>query len=203
MSQSLLVFAKAPHLGSVKTRIAQTLGEHVALNVYETLLRSLADIIHHKNWRSHLWSDTHWPLDHSFPYQFDSFSLQKGADLGQKMLFTFTSHFNQGASRVIIIGADSPDISPEIIQVGFDSLKEKDVVLGPAEDGGYYLIGLSKSIPELFENIAWSTSEVFSSTIRKITAGGYSYALLPMLSDIDTATDWEKYLARQKAFKKD
>ena len=121
------------------------------------------------------------------------FSPQQGSDLGERMLNAFKHVFEKGCKRAVLIGSDCPDISRDIITQSFDILKAKHIVLGPAYDGGYYLIGVREPKPELFSNIEWGTEKVLSQTIDKINAAGLSLGLLPMLRDIDRVEDLQYY----------
>ena len=95
--------------------------------------------------------------------------------------------------KALIIGSDCPGLTPEILDAGYRSLDEKDIVLGPADDGGYYLLGCIELHPALFANIKWSTPSVLDQTIEKIKEANLSYCLLEKLHDIDTAEDWIRY----------
>ena len=118
--------------------------------------------------------------------------LQKGVHLGERMQAAFQLAFEQH-SKVIIIGSDCASLDTQLIESAFNQLDEHPFVIGPAKDGGYYLLGMNAFYPSLFENIAWSTETVLPSTIQRIQALNKSYALLPELSDIDFEEDWEKY----------
>ena len=101
----------------------------------------------------------------------------------------FSDLFDQGYSKVLIIGTDCPELSPEIIIAAFDSLNTHDIVIGPARDGGYYLLGMKKLCPDLFNNISWSTDQVLQQTLRACVDSGLSNRLLDELSDIDNEED--------------
>jgi hypothetical protein len=118
--------------------------------------------------------------------------LQEGDDLGERMQRAFAVGFRHDGP-VVIIGSDCAQLTPQIVRDAFTQLEDHDFVVGPADDGGYYLLGMRTYTPSIFDNIVWSTEEVFPATIRKMTDAGWSYALLPTLSDIDYAEDWERY----------
>jgi glycosyltransferase A (GT-A) superfamily protein (DUF2064 family) len=105
------------------------------------------------------------------------------------MLGAFGRHFREGASRVVLIGSDCPGVDRLTVQHAFEALAENDVVLGPSEDGGFYLIGLAAPAPGLFRRVAWSTGAVLTQTIRNAERLGLRVGLLPALRDIDTAED--------------
>ena len=118
--------------------------------------------------------------------------LQQGPDLGEKMKNAFQVVF-QTHQKIVIIGSDCASLTEEIINKAFEKLSEYPFVIGPATDGGYYLLGMNHYSPAIFDNIAWSTSQVFPKTIEIIESLGKKYYLLPELSDIDTEEDWKKY----------
>ncbi|MGH7889997.1 MAG: TIGR04282 family arsenosugar biosynthesis glycosyltransferase, partial [Thermodesulfobacteriota bacterium] len=119
------------------------------------------------------------------------FSLlpQRGNSLGQKMASAFDTVFSLGVEKAVIIGTDCIDISVEIISEAFDSLQTTDVVLGPAQDGGYYLLGLTKQNPEIFNNIDWGTEFVLPQTLKKIKEKRLHFELLKTLRDVDKVSD--------------
>jgi hypothetical protein len=114
---------------------------------------------------------------------------QIDGDLGARMTAAFQNCFNSGIDKVAIIGTDCPDLKPEILVSAFDELSQHDLVLGPAKDGGYYLIGLRRAIPELFGSIKWGTDEVFVKTRAIAQNLDLSIAYLPTLADIDRPDD--------------
>ena len=189
----LIIFVKNPIPGKVKTRLAQTIGNEKALVVYQNLLfctlkitkaaancdKSVfyADYIDHKD----IWSEGDFEKH-----------LQKGDSLGARMLNAFESNFQKGYKNVILIGSDCAELTTEIIGLAFNSLENNDVVIGPASDGGYYLIGMNFLIKDVFENKKWSSNSVLSDTLTDLEKNNRSYHLLPELNDIDDEEDWEK-----------
>lgn len=196
---ALIVFVKNPQAGRVKTRIAAEAGAEKALEIYLELL----DITR----RQALTFDSEWYIfysDHidnhdAWPDQY-SRHLQHGSDLGERMFNAFVKIFSSlppdEKCKVILMGSDCPDINATILQQASTQLDEADCVIGPAVDGGYYLIGFSV-IPDkcIFSGISWSTSSVYSDTIKKLAEAGYSLGVLPVLSDVDTLADWHRYLS--------
>lgn len=191
-TQALIIFIRNPELGKAKTRLAKSLGDEKTLQIYEALLghtRKIALELDVSRWLfySHFidteddWSNT------AFEKQ-----LQIDGDLGQKIHFGFEQAFREH-DKVLIIGSDCASLTAQIVQDGFDALDRNDFVLGPALDGGYYLLGMRQFTPSLFQDIPWSTDEVAQLTLAKMKAMGASCHLLPPLSDIDYAEDWEKY----------
>ncbi|MDA2918083.1 TIGR04282 family arsenosugar biosynthesis glycosyltransferase [Desulfobacterota bacterium AH_259_B03_O07] len=114
---------------------------------------------------------------------------QDGDSLGNRMANAFDTVFSQGYNKAIIIGTDCMEISIDLISRAFQSLSKTEVVLGPSEDGGYYLIGLNKTIHEIFYGIQWSTKHVLHQTLNKLTRRNHEYQLLETLRDIDTIRD--------------
>ena len=193
MTPTLLIFIKNPELGKAKTRLAQSVGDERALQIYQALLghtRSIAQQVPAQRmlfYSSFIDGEDQWPLTH-----FDKY-LQASGDLGTRMTMAFEQAFEQGGGPVLIIGSDCAQLTADIIQQGITSLAENDFVIGPAEDGGYYLIGMQHFRPEVFQAIEWSTEQVFAQTQAIIEQHGWSLALLPTLSDIDYEEDWEKH----------
>lgn len=121
------------------------------------------------------------------------FFRQRGKDLGERLRHAFGKAFQHGARAAVAIGSDAPQLSCATLRRAFRLLKKKNVVLGPAEDGGYYLIGLDHLYPKIFRGISWSTEQVLQQTLFQLKAGNLSYGLLPTLWDIDTLADWQRF----------
>ncbi len=186
MSELLIVFVKNPELGKVKTRLAKDIGNKDALAVYQKLLKTTieaaqdcrADVCFYF---SNSVDANIWPKDQS--------KIQSGDDLGEKMKNAFQDGFSEGYERIVIIGSDLPDMSSDLINKSFQSLSFMDTVIGPASDGGYYLLGMKKMMTELFENVRWSSDEVLETTLERLTKKKESYFLLETKNDIDTSDD--------------
>jgi uncharacterized protein len=194
----LLIFIKNPQLGKVKTRIACTTNDAFALSIYQQLLQTTLENtlkVNHTRWL--FYSDFIEKKD-NWNEGFFSKKLQNEGDLGQRMEIAFQSAFDSKASKVVIIGSDCPDLSPDIINEAFFQLNSNDFVLGPTFDGGYYLLGMNAFHAEVFRNMAWSTDIVFSTTCRIIQQLDKSVALMPMLNDIDTEADWQRWKSKLK-----
>lgn len=117
------------------------------------------------------------------------YQQQSEGDIGCRMGSAFQASFEAGMNHVVLIGTDCPDLNAQLLAQAFQSLEQHDLVLGPAEDGGYYLIGLRRLIPELFIGISWSTAEVLQQTQSIARNIGLAVAYLPLLSDIDRPED--------------
>jgi uncharacterized protein len=192
----LLIFIKNPVLGKVKTRLANTVGDHKALDIYKDLLvitRQNSQKVYAKRWL--LYSDFIDENDDWSEVDFEK-KLQSLGDLGQRMESAFQSAFENNASKVVIIGSDCPHLSPEIINDAFLQLDTHDFVLGPTLDGGYYLLGMKAMQADLFRDIPWSTSVVCAKTQEKIEKLLKTVVFLPFLNDIDTEIDYINYLLK-------
>lgn len=190
---ALLVFIKNPILGTAKTRLAATVGNEEALKIYKELLRHTREVSLKVNAKRHLFY-SHF-IDNNDEWNNQDFQkhLQSDGDLGEKMADGFQTAFQKKHQNIVIIGSDCASLTSEIIEQAFLYLNNNDFVIGPADDGGYYLLGMKIFTPEVFQNIAWSTESVFTSTIQIIEQLNKSYATLPTLSDIDYEEDWKKY----------
>lgn len=194
----LLLFVRHPELGKVKTRLAATLGDEEALRIYRFLLentRTATRAVPAERWV--FYADEIPGNDAWETPDFRRFG-QQGADLGARMRHAFEQAFAAGAERVVIIGSDCPELTGELLQQAFEALQAHDAVLGPATDGGYYLLGLRRPAPGLFENIAWSTDAVLAQTLDAARDLGLSVFLLPELTDIDREEDWAAFVKRTR-----
>ena len=182
----LIVFAKNIKLGKVKTRLAKTIGNQEAFAIYKILVDKTEEATKHLPVDKHIYfSDeiisTKWPNDFK--------TVQKGVDLGERMKNAFKDGFDKGYINIILIGSDLPDISESILTNAFEILKTNDTVFGPAEDGGYYLVGMKQLYNCVFDNKAWSTASLLHDTIQELKSENNSFELLEMLNDIDTFED--------------
>lgn len=188
----LLIFVKNPERGYVKTRLAQTVGEEKAYQIYLKLLIHTVKVAEQVDSEKQIWYSSFIDeTDGLGGPDFDK-KLQKGNDLGERMKNAFKNGFENGFEKILIIGSDCPEIKPQIIEDAFTGLDQNDVVIGPSEDGGYYLLGLRELIPGIFNEISWSTERVFSETINVLKKAEKHVTLLPTLNDIDTAEDLRK-----------
>jgi hypothetical protein len=202
----LLIFLKYPEPGKVKTRLAEDLGYEKATEIYSRMAES---IIHNlsksKEYKTIVFfdpPDRKREIENWLGKRYQLFA-QEGKSLGERMVNAFNKTFSLGAKKAVIIGTDCVEISMEIVSQAFNSLDETDVVLGPAEDGGYYILGMKKLIPEIFDDIRWSTSQVLVQTIDKIKENGLKFSLLKTLRDIDTLSDFNHDLLLKTQKSKD
>jgi hypothetical protein len=202
--QRLLVFARLPELGKVKTRLAAELGAERALTVYESMLRDLVASIGPSTAETAI--EFLWPptpaacgalLRRAFAQH--AAAMQTGATLGDRLSMAFSERFFfHRTEKIVAIGVDDPLLPRTLIDDAFALLESCEYVVGPAQDGGYYLFGCRALSfePEVFQGIEWGTSTVLDETLRRIESTGRTLALLPERFDIDTAADLERY-ARQ------
>lgn len=186
--EALIIFARQPELGKVKTRLAATIGEEAALTIYKKLLAHTRAISEPLACDKYIFytgekaDGAFWPDDYFL-------CRQATVDLGGRMKTAFAQLFNKGYHRICIIGSDCFELTTAIINNAFLHLRQQDVVVGPAKDGGYYLLGISNGPKAIFDGIEWSTARVLAQTKEKLALYGYRYSLLPLLGDVDTAAD--------------
>lgn len=188
----LIIFTKNPEPGLVKTRLASSIGDEKALEVYETLRRHTACIAEKVTVQRTAFYSHFLPAEDIFVTEHFNAQLQEGDDLGERMLRAISRGFDEGFRHIVLIGTDCYELSSDTLDSAFSALEHADAVVGPASDGGFYLIGLNKPIPELFLKREWSTQEVLSETIEVLQRLAFTYELLPELSDIDTFDDLKK-----------
>ena len=191
VGQTIILFAKAPRLGFVKTRLARDVGEARALQIYIALGSRAAEVVRRTQRRVIVYftpDDAEAELRSWLGATGLEFRPQGVGDLGQRMAAAFEACLPDSAS-VCIVGTDIPRITPSTFADAFHALAEQDVVLGPAEDGGYYLIGLSEPRRALFDDVPWSTDAVFDFTTQRAAAEGLSVAVIDRLADVDTIGD--------------
>ena len=188
--QLLIIYAKNPIQGKVKTRLAETIGDKKALEIYQFLLSNIQSEIKELKVDVEV-HYTHF-IDDEDDWQGNRLQkkMQIEGDLGERMDSTFKQAFANGYQQVIGVGTDIYDLNALDIQDGFDQLETYDYCLGPANDGGYYLIGMTEYQPKLFQNKSWSTSSVLQETLRDLA--GEDVALLNEKMDIDTIDDVEQ-----------
>ncbi|MGD1847740.1 MAG: TIGR04282 family arsenosugar biosynthesis glycosyltransferase [Salibacteraceae bacterium] len=190
LTNLLLIFAKNPDLGKAKTRLAKTVGDEAALRVYKALLAHTQGITQEvKVDKAVFYADRLGPENDG--WRTDAFmrEVQSGADLGVRMSTAFSWGFVQGYKRIVIIGTDCYELDAQGLENAFEALMDHDAVIGPAKDGGYYLLGLSDMLPSLFQDKNWSTDEVLPATLSDLEKGNAKVKLLTTLSDVDTEAD--------------
>ncbi|AVR44483.1 glycosyltransferase [Christiangramia fulva] len=197
----LIIFTKNPELGRVKTRLAKDIGDENALEIYKRLLAHSKKItapvkaVKQVFYASEIAKNDLWNED------IYSKKEQKGNDLGERMLNAFQEGFKSGFKNIVIIGTDIFDIETKDIEMAFSSLNENDFVIGPASDGGYYLLGMNCLNSDVFKNKKWSTSSVLQDTLDDLK--NHSVKILPQRKDIDVIEDIEGIPAFKKIIEND
>jgi len=188
--KAIIVFVKNPELGKVKSRLAKSIGEEGSLKVYKYLLEFTHRIIKDAD-ADQLFLFHNEQLIEANTWQILNCEnqVQTNGSLGNKMENAFEFVFLKGFNKVVILGSDCLEITSKIINESFSKLESTDVVIGPAKDGGYYLLGLNKLVPSLFNDMPWSEPHLFEETIKKIEKDKFNYKLLPILSDVDYLED--------------
>lgn len=183
----LIIFTRNPELGKVKTRLATIIGDDAALKIYTFLLQHTFSItkdlpvVKQVHYTVNVKNNDIWDND------IYTKKRQFGEGLGKRMEFAFQQGFKQGFENIILIGSDMYDLSKHDLETAFKALKNHKFVLGPAEDGGYYLIGMKKMKSQLFQNKKWGTDTVLKETISNLKND--SFQLLPIRNDIDYFED--------------
>jgi rSAM/selenodomain-associated transferase 1 len=188
-SNALIIIAKYPEKESVLTRLKESMSDEKRLDLYVSLLnRTVKELCSIPGVDTFIAYAPQERRDY-----FSRFNLKliplTGGDLGTGMIEAFSEVFNLGYSRASLVGTDIPDLSAEIILESFEILSEKDLVFGPATDGGYYLVGMRKLIREVFEGVPWSSDKTLLKSLEQAKRSGYSAGLTEILSDIDRIED--------------
>ena len=195
-SNAIIIFVRNPILGKVKTRLAKTIGDIEALKVYNSLLEHTMQQTENLTCDKFLFYDTIVGQNDIFDNNKYIKKIQTGNDLGEKMENAFQELFQIGYKNIIIIGSDLFDLNTNHIENAFLKMENHEVVIGPAEDGGYYLLGLKKIIPLIFKNKNWGTETVLKQTLENLTT--FNVSFLETLNDIDTFEDLEKHQIKIK-----
>jgi rSAM/selenodomain-associated transferase 1 len=194
---ALLIFYKNPQQGKVKTRLAATVGNATAFSIFMQLLHHIIS------------TTTYLPIDKIVFYsesierqdvwedELYTKHIQEGKDLGERMSNAFSTAFDMKYESVVIIGTDCPELTAGIIMNAFAYLNSRDVTIGPAADGGYYLLGMKQHHSVFFKDVNWSTDSVLERTIDICKENNLTYELLPVLHDIDEEKDLI-YLEKQE-----
>lgn len=190
--KAIIIFLKYPEKGKVKTRLAKTVGTKEALKIYRQFIKITLDKLRKfkeiNQFIFYIPKGKKKLLEKSYSSNF-TYCLQRGKDLGERMYNALSFINRLGYKQVIIIGTDSPTLPSRFIYQAFSKLNNVDLVLGPCNDGGYYLISIKKPIKELFEDIDWSTNRVFNQTLQKAKHLNLKVKILPCWYDIDTIED--------------
>jgi uncharacterized protein len=198
----ILLFVKAPVRGRVKSRLAAEVGEETALDLYRCFVLDIVGTLDDSGYPFRI---CYYPHDDenalaSLLGRRHHFMPQEGKDLGKRMENAFRQIFSEGYDRAVLIGSDIPDLSPAVFRESLDSLENNDVVIGPAADGGYYLIGFHKRslLPPVFHERAWSTNTVFRETLEILRDASLRMHLAPEWGDVDTREDLNALAVRSR-----
>ncbi|WP_116125262.1 TIGR04282 family arsenosugar biosynthesis glycosyltransferase [Lewinella sp. IMCC34183] len=191
---ALILMVKNPIAGHTKTRLAAEVGDEKALRMYGMLIRHTRDqavaldgVTRYLHYSDHVDDNDEWPNDSFIKL------VQVGNDLGERMAAAVDHAFVRNQGKVIIIGSDCPGVTTELLRRALDELDTHELVIGPAVDGGYYLMGMRHPHPSLFQYMTWSTQYVLDETLARAQVLGLSVARLPELSDVDHLEDWQSY----------
>lgn len=187
--RALIIFIKNPEPGKVKTRLAADIGDEKALQLYRRLMHHTKEISRAARADKLLFYSSFVSVDDDWPQNEFQKKLQKGVDLGGRMKNAFEFAFEQGYEKACIIGSDCFQLDENIIDQSFDELSSYDLVIGPANDGGYYLLGMKKLYQNLFEDKQWSTDRVFDEAMAEADKQGLKIKVLPELIDVDYLED--------------
>lgn len=191
MSKTLQIFVKHPVAGQTKTRLAAGIGHPKALKAYGLLLEKMKKIaltlqneydiqVWYGNMipGSDLWSESPFPR-----------FLQWGDGIGARMMNAMNQALEKGADKVVLVGSDLPHLTDEIVREAFGALSEESTVFGPAEDGGYYLVGMTAMSPEIFTDMTWSVDDVLAESQQRLAINSKTWAEVATLNDLDTVED--------------
>lgn len=201
MSNALLIFAKNPIIGKTKTRLAKTLGDDVALAIYYRLIKRAQELTCKLAFDKIVYYSDFIDTEDSWENSQYKKRKQANSDLGTRMDLAIQESLNEGYEKVVLMGTDIYALDGEIIKEAFSALDDHDVVIGPAQDGGYYLIGMKKASPSIFKLTAWSTNTVLRESINLVDQSQLSLKLLQELNDIDESedlvgTDLERFIVK-------
>jgi uncharacterized protein len=187
VKNAIIIFQKNPESGKVKTRLASTVGDGNALKIYHILVEHTHSVIRAISAKKHLFFSNF--IENDAKWIEYALKVQKGDDLGLRMYNAILDVKNEGAERVVVIGTDCYELSAQHIEEAFEKLETNDYCIGPALDGGYYLIGTRNPDEEVFLGKEWSTETVFEEAKKSIETIGKSLFSLEALSDVDYEED--------------
>lgn len=190
-SRLLIVFAKNPEEGHVKTRLAESVGDKKALEVYRDLLDHTLEVAGGCDCNRELWFSRYIPEKSEWEAAGFQLQLQQGENLGVRMKKAFQQAFKNEYQKAVIIGSDCAELTSDILEHAFRELDKCDLAVGPSEDGGYYLLGMKRFHGELFKDISWSTDKVLQQTMERAEDLDLNFSLLPELNDVDNEADWQ------------
>jgi rSAM/selenodomain-associated transferase 1 len=201
VKNAIIVFARLPIPGEVKTRLAASIGDVAAAGFYkscaERLFHNLFELQQSAPLHIFCADGDHIAAMKEWIRLPVAFHAQRGEDLGDRMRNAFDDVFAMGAAKAVIVGTDIPELTARHVQQAFLMLDIHDVVIGPAHDGGYYLLAMKRPL-DLFSSMEWSTNAVASETRKRVLRGGFTLAQLEELRDVDTAEDYHAFASGAK-----
>jgi hypothetical protein len=191
-SERVIIMTRLPVAGKVKTRLIPALGARGAMQLHRILLQhtilcalALGPQVDVEVCVEGADSSSHMDL----PEAGIIYTHQRGRDLGERMYNAFRKAFREGCERAVLVGSDIPGLRPHILMGALEKLRENDVVIGPAQDGGYYLIGLNEPEAEIFHGVPWGTEAVLKKTLEILQRSGLVFFLVETLRDVDRPED--------------
>lgn len=194
------VFARYPRIGQVKTRLSPAISPALALELHTAMLMDALECAREAGAGPLI---LYWAAGSGEPVGGFPISrgietrTQRGDDLGERLCAAFADLLSDPGDRAVVIGADCPDLTPDLVRDAFGALGRHDLILGPADDGGYYLIGLRRHVPALFRGVPWGTGSVLAQTLERAKEAGVEVVTLGALGDIDTPEDLIGFVARR------
>lgn len=196
----IILFAKLPEKGRVKSRLAREIGDGPALQLYESMVLDTIDMLNRTGIPLRIFFDPPQELEAFRAWLGKSYSFlpQQGSDLGERMELAFQRIFDEGAKEAVLIGTDIPGLSASVVHDAFGAFERYDAVIGPANDGGYYLIGFRNRsfAPSVFRAMPWSTERIYQDTLGRLMQAARAVFVLPECIDIDTRDDLRELLSR-------
>lgn len=194
--KALIIFTRNPELGKVKTRLAKSVGDESALEIYKFLLKHTVEITENLNVDKFVFYSENIHRDDIWDVDIFRKKIQSGNDLGEKMHNAFSEIFGLGYEKAVIIGSDMFDLNQKDLETAFDALQTNQLVIGPATDGGYYLLGMKELNKEIFQNKNWGTNTVLEETLAHLKEK--NYVLLEERNDVDYFEDIKEIDAFQQ-----
>jgi uncharacterized protein len=197
----VVVFARAPERGRVKTRLAATVGAAEALAIYRKLAEDVTRAVARGPWQLEIRCAPDEAVDVVADWLGVSGRVvpQGSGSLGERMSRAMSDHFGAGPGRLVIIGTDCPEIDATVIREALTVLEDADVVFGPALDGGYYLVGSARHLPEIFCEVPWSAADTLAVSLDRARSANLTVRLLAPRRDIDTDADWRAWVSVSSA----
>jgi len=195
MSSAIALFSKTPIVGSVKTRLQPLLTPNQAADLHLAFVLDFWDrLCTIPDVSLHFYCDRTWTHQNG-PVSPENCNLQRGSDLGRRILHCFEEIQQCGYERILVVGSDSPTLPLSYLEEGLERLRHTDAVLGPSEDGGYYAVGCRQVQPHMFDGVRWSSTCTRADTCRAFAREGLQFELLPKWYDVDTAGDLKRLAA--------